>query len=82
MRHRRLALRGGRPSALVVAAALVFVVLIQTASAGTTAEIDGATAAGLCTTSYPGTTGPDQLSPVSVGHAGDQRRRRPRHGDR
>jgi subtilisin family serine protease len=48
---------------LGVAVVLCFIAVIQTASAGTSAEIDGATAAGLCTTSYPGTTGPDQLSP-------------------
>ncbi len=29
----------------------------------TQAQVDGATAAALCTTSYPGVTGPDQLSP-------------------
>jgi hypothetical protein len=46
-----------------VAVVLCFIAVIQTASAGTSVEIDGATAAGLCTTSYPGTTCPDQLSP-------------------
>jgi lantibiotic leader peptide-processing serine protease len=63
MREKRIASRRGRRSVFGLAAALLFVVLIQTASAGTTAVIDGATAAGLCTTSYPGTTGPDELSP-------------------
>ena len=54
-----------RRSGLFVAAvaALFVAVLIQSASAESTAVIDGATAAGLCSTSYPGTTGPDQLSP-------------------
>ncbi|HEU0246378.1 MAG TPA: S8 family serine peptidase [Gaiellaceae bacterium] len=65
--------RGGRLSG--VAAALLFVVVIQSASAESTAVIDGATAAGLCTTSYPGTSGPDQLSPcqwdMEVINAGD-----------
>ena len=51
-----------RRSAMLLTA-LACAVLIQTASAAPTAVIDGATAAGLCTTSYPGTTGPDQLSP-------------------
>jgi lantibiotic leader peptide-processing serine protease len=45
-----------------MATALLFVVLIQTASAGSTVVIDGAAANGLCAASYPGTTGPDQLS--------------------
>jgi lantibiotic leader peptide-processing serine protease len=36
--------------------------LVLPASADSAAVIDGATAAGLCSTSYPGTTGPDQLS--------------------
>jgi lantibiotic leader peptide-processing serine protease len=52
-----------RRSLIGVVAALVCVVLIQAAPAATTAVIDGGTAATLCTTSYPGTTGPDQLSP-------------------
>ncbi|MBI5029537.1 MAG: S8 family serine peptidase [Chloroflexi bacterium] len=39
-------------------------VLVQSASAGTTAAIDQATAAGLCTTAYPSAPGgPDPLSP-------------------
>jgi lantibiotic leader peptide-processing serine protease len=65
-----------RRSGLFVAAvaALFVAVVIQSASAESTAVIDGATAAGLCTTSYPGTTGPDQLSPcqwdMPVIHAG------------
>src|SRR5919108_5455682 len=48
---------------------LTLIMLISTigvlpASADTTAVIDGATANGLCTTSYPGApSGPDQLSP-------------------
>jgi lantibiotic leader peptide-processing serine protease len=63
MRERRSAVRRGRRSLLGVAAVLCFIAVIQTASAGTAAVIDGATANGLCTTSYPGTTGPDQLSP-------------------
>lgn len=37
--------------------------IVPSVSAETTALVDGATANGLCTTSYPGTTGPDQLSP-------------------
>jgi lantibiotic leader peptide-processing serine protease len=53
-----------RSGFFVAAVAALFVaVVIQSASAESTAVIDGATAAGLCTTSYPGTTGPDQLSP-------------------
>jgi subtilisin family serine protease len=59
------AVRIRRRSGLLVAAvaALFVAVVIQSASAETTALIDGATAAGLCATSYPGVTGPDQLSP-------------------
>jgi lantibiotic leader peptide-processing serine protease len=63
MREKRRAVRRGRRSLFGVAVVLCFIAVIQTASAGTSAVIDGATAAGLCTTSYPGTTGPDQLSP-------------------
>jgi subtilisin family serine protease len=37
--------------------------MIQPAFADTAAVIDEGTANGLCTTSYPGTTGPDPLSP-------------------
>jgi lantibiotic leader peptide-processing serine protease len=63
MRDTNRAVHRGRRSLFGFAAVLCFIAVIQTASAGTTAVIDGATAAGLCTTSYPGTTGPDQLSP-------------------
>jgi subtilisin family serine protease len=55
--------RRSRTRLIGAAVALLCVVLIQTASAESTAVIDGATANGLCTTAYPGTTGPDQLSP-------------------
>ena len=58
----------------IAAVAALFVVAIQSAAAGSTAAVDGATAAGLCSTGYPGTTGPDQLSPcqwdMKVIHAG------------
>jgi len=55
--------RGGR-RLLGAAVALLCVVLIQSASAGTTAVIDGGTAQARCLTSYPGAPGgPDQLSP-------------------
>jgi lantibiotic leader peptide-processing serine protease len=57
----RLSHRGGR-RALAVVATLLFVVLIQSASAGSTAVIDGGTAAGLCAASYPATTDTDQLA--------------------
>jgi subtilisin family serine protease len=57
----RLSLRGGR-RVLAVVATLLFVVLIQSASAGSTAVIDGSTAAGLCAASYPATTDTDQLA--------------------
>ena len=57
-----------------VLAALMLVVLVQPASAGTGVLIDGVTANARCTTSYPGTSGPDQLSPcqwdMSVINAG------------
>jgi subtilisin family serine protease len=53
--------RRGRWLALA-AVALLATVLIQSGSAGSTAVIVGPTAAGLCTTSYPGVTGPDELS--------------------
>jgi len=46
----------------LLTAALVSGGLIPSASADTEAVIDGAIAGGLCGTSYPGTTGPDQLS--------------------
>jgi lantibiotic leader peptide-processing serine protease len=50
-------------SALIAAVAtLLSVALVQPAGAATTALVDGATASALCTTSYPGTTGPDELS--------------------
>ena len=45
-----------------MSAALMFGGSIPTASAGSEAAIDGGTASGLCATSYPGTSGPDQLS--------------------
>jgi hypothetical protein len=48
MRDRRSTSRRGL---LLCVAAALFVVVIQTASAGSTAVIDGATANGLCTTS-------------------------------
>ena len=47
----------------VLAAAMLSAGSIAPAAADTQAVIDGATAAGLCATSYPGVTGPDQLSP-------------------
>ena len=46
----------------VMSAALMFGGSIPTAFAGSEAAIDGVTASGLCATSYPGTSGPDQLS--------------------
>src|SRR5215207_8643041 len=50
-------------SALIAAVAtLLSVALVQPAGAATTAAIDGGDANTLCTTSYPGTSGPDQLS--------------------
>jgi subtilisin family serine protease len=42
---------------------LLAAVWCQPASADVATVIDGGTAAGQCSTSYPGTTGPDQLSP-------------------
>jgi lantibiotic leader peptide-processing serine protease len=64
-----------RTALAVLAASLFLVVLVQPTSGASTAAIDGATAAGLCTTAYPGTTGPDQLSPcqwdMPVIHAGE-----------
>ena len=55
---------------------LISMIGVSPVSAETTAVIDGATANGLCTTSYPGApSGPDQLSPcqwdMSVIHAGE-----------
>ena len=50
----------------VLTATLVLVLLVglvQAASADTGVVIDGGTANTRCTTSYPGTAGPDQLSP-------------------
>ena len=47
--------RGGR--IVAVAMAVLFVVAIQTASAESTAAIDAATAAGLCSTAYPPQSG-------------------------
>ena len=46
----------------VVSAALMLVGSVQAGYADSLAVIDGGTASGLCATSYPGTTGPDQLS--------------------
>jgi subtilisin family serine protease len=46
----------------VVSAALMLVGSMQAGYADSLAVIDGGTASGLCATSYPGTTGPDQLS--------------------
>ena len=48
-------------SSVVLATAMLWVGSIPPAAAQT--PIDGATAAGLCATSYQGVTGPDQLSP-------------------
>ena len=55
---------------------LISMVGVAPAAADSTAVIDGATANGLCTTSYPGApSGPDQLSPcqwdMPVIHAGE-----------
>jgi subtilisin family serine protease len=55
--------RRGRRRLVGAAVALLCVVLIQSASAETTVLIDGATANTQCTAAYPGTVGPDQLSP-------------------
>jgi lantibiotic leader peptide-processing serine protease len=64
-----------RTGLAVLAAALFLAVVVQPTSGASTAAIDGATAAGLCATAYPGTTGPDQLSPcqwdMPVIHAGE-----------
>ena len=64
-----------RTGLAVLAATLFLVVVVQPTSGASTAAIDGATAAGLCATAYPGTTGPDQLSPcqwdMPVIHAGE-----------
>lgn len=48
---------------IVVSAALTLGGSIRPASADTEALIDGGTANARCTTNYPGTSGPDQLSP-------------------
>ena len=64
-----------RTGLVALAAALFLVVVVQPTSGASTAAVDGATAAGLCTTAYPGTSGPDQLSPcqwdMPVIHAGE-----------
>ena len=52
---------GGR-RALAVLATLLFVVLIQSASAGSTAAIDAGTAAGLCSSAYPPSSGTEPLA--------------------
>jgi subtilisin family serine protease len=46
----------------VVSAALMLFGSMQAGYADSLAVVDGGTASGLCATSYPGTTGPDQLS--------------------
>jgi subtilisin family serine protease len=48
--------------AVLVCAALMLVGSMQAGYADSLAVVDGATASGLCATSYPGTNGPDQLS--------------------
>jgi lantibiotic leader peptide-processing serine protease len=55
----------GRRGMRILGAALVlaFLVVIQTASAESTAAIDDVTAAGLCATSYPPTSGTEPLAP-------------------
>jgi lantibiotic leader peptide-processing serine protease len=45
-----------------IAAALLFVGSMESTQADSQAAIDGATASGACAASYPGTSGPDQLS--------------------
>src|SRR4029453_17385574 len=54
----------GRRGMRILGAALVlaFLVVIQTASAESTAAIDDVTAAGLCATSYPPTSGTEPLA--------------------
>ena len=49
--------------AAIPAAVLLFVGSMESTQADSLAVIDGATANGNCAASYPGTTGPDQLSP-------------------
>jgi subtilisin family serine protease len=53
--------RGGK-RVLAAIATLLFVVLIQSASAGGTAVIDEATAAGLCAAGYPPSSGTEPLA--------------------
>ena len=54
-----------RVSILIAAlATLLSVALVQPAAASNTVLIDGPTAAGLCSTSYPGVTGPDEYNTV------------------
>ena len=48
---------------VAAAVAVLAAVAIQSGAAGTTALFDGPAARAACTTSYPGVTGPDQLSP-------------------
>src|SRR5215475_8989093 len=50
-------------SSAVLATAMLWAGSILPAAAQTPVPVDGATAAGLCATAYPGVTGPDQLSP-------------------
>jgi len=60
--------------ALTASVVLMYCGSIEATLADSAAAIDGGVASGLCTTAYPGTTGPDQLSPcqwdMSVIHAG------------
>ena len=65
MRVRRFALRRGRRNLFGIAAALFLVVLIQSAPAATTAVIDGAAAAGLCTSCIQERPGRSSSRPVS-----------------
>ena len=57
-----------------IPAALLFVGSMESTQADSLAVIDGATASGACAASYPGTSGPDQLSScqwdMQVIHAG------------
>jgi subtilisin family serine protease len=46
----------------LAAVTLLCVAMLQPVSAGITAAVDGPSANALCATSYPGTSGPDQLS--------------------
>ena len=54
--------RKPHPPGLAVLATLLFVVLIQSASAGSTAAIDAGTAAGLCSSAYPPSSGTEPLA--------------------